>query len=693
MEDEEPTNIDDVVVVGRRTDTGNYFVSFPVSGGGRETFMIEQSIVDQHIASSGTTTEPNSQERFEQVGVFIITELLKYLKTLPFVTPQEIAKLNDIINQFTALSTAYAAGDISRDNFKSGVNDGLAFLLGQVGDAIGSAITGGIVGAAAAAGFSPTGPGGLAAGAVGIAVGAAIASAFPSEALADVLTDILFGDSETINRLENQLQERLEDRAFDFYQELIDFLYRHQPEDAPRPLAERGMVDSTIDNGVAVYAGSIGHDNISFAAAAAAVSVDMAIDNVQNSGGGGLIRMLTIDGVFGSRFNDTLLGNAMDNVFAGAGGDDYIDGRGGFDYADYRLAVAAVAVSLNLSVQNTGGAGTDTLINIEGIVGSGHGDVLTGNSGSNTLYGMGGDDTLQGGDGDDLLVGGDGFDILDGGAGFDTVSYETETRDLAVWLGDGNQAYKLPDFVYEWTDTLFSIEGVIGGSGNDTLVGSAGNNQIFGNAGSDTLQGGDGDDLIEGGAGDDTLTGGAGFDTLSYATSASGVSINLSAVQPDWWWAGWANVQTGGAGIDQLQDHFEGLLGSLHDDVLIGNFLDNDIRGSAGNDRLEGMAGNDRLIGGEGGDILVGGIGADRFVFERNDDSPVSNRDVILDFEAGVDLIDVSALGISSSNVSFAISGSSALVNVDFNLDGIIDLSIEVQGAAGTFGLGNMDFQ
>ncbi len=694
MEDEEPAELDDVVVVGRRPDSGNYFISIPI-GGVRQTYTIDQAVVDQHLASSGSTTAPDSQERFEEVGVFVLTELLKYLKTLPFVTPQELQKLDQVINQFTAASNAYALGQISRDDFRAAVQDGLEFLFEQIGDALGSAVTAAIIGAAASAGFAPTGPGGLAAGAIGIATGAAVAQLFPDEALAGALTDIIFGSAETINRLENQLQERLEDRLYNFYQEFLDYLFRNHPEDAPRPLTERGMIGASLEDDVSVYAGTIGRDNISFAATAAAVVVDMAIDDVQNSGGGGLIRMLTIDGVFGSQFNDTLLGNAMDNLFAGGGGDDYIDGRGGFDYADYRLAVAGVTVSLNLSTQSTGGAGTDTLINIEGLVGSQHNDALTGNAGANSLYGLGGDDTLLGEGGDDLLVGGAGHNTLDGGSGFDTVSYETETRGLRIWLGDGWQEFDGPNapYSYEWGDTLISIEGVIGGLGSDLLVGSAGNNTIFGNAGHDTISGGDGDDVLEGGAGDDGLTGGAGFDTLSYATSASGVSVNLTAVQPDWWWMGSANVHTGGAGVDQLMDHFEGLLGSMHDDFLVGNFLDNDLRGSAGSDRLEGMGGNDRLIGGEGGDVLLGGLGADRFVYERNDDSLVASRDVILDFEVGTDLIDVSALGLTASNVSFAVSGSSTFVNVDLNLDGIIDLSVEVRGATGTVGLASMDFQ
>jgi len=693
VEDEEPTEIDDVVVVGRRAGTGDYFISIPVSSG-NGTFIISQQVVDQYISDSGSTTAPDSQERFEEIGVFVLTELLKYMKHLPGLTPQELQELDRIIERFQQASNLYALGQIDREEFKNTVQDGLELLFEQVGDYLGSAVTGAIVGAAASVGFAPTSVGGLAAGAFGIAVGAAVAQAFPDEALAAGITDLLFGDSETINRIENHLQEQIENRAFDFYQEFLDYIFRNFPEDAPRPYAERGMTVGTEENGVVVYAGTIGRDNISFANAAAAVSVDMSIDAAQNSGGAGQVRLLTIDGVFGSQFNDTLLGNAMDNLFAGAGGNDYLDGRDGFDFADYRLAVAGVTVNLGLTVQNTGGAGVDTLIDFEGVIGSAHNDVLIGDAGNNTLYGLAGDDTLQGGDGDDLLVGGSdlngGINVLDGGSGFDTVSYEHETRNIWVGLADGMQAFYAADgMTLIPADSLFGIEGVMLGTGNDTGSGSAGDDRIFGNDGSDLLSGGDGDDLLEGGAGNDTLNGGAGFDTLSYAAAAGGVTVNLNAVQPDWWWAGWANIHSGGAGTDQVFDHFEGLLGSTHNDTLIGNFLDNDIRGSVGNDRLEGMAGNDRLFGGEGQDTMLGGAGADRFVFERFDDSPVSLPDVILDFEVGSDLLDLSALDVTGQQVTFSLTAGSTFVGIDRNADGVMDLMIELRGTTGSLGLGS----
>ncbi|MFF7710631.1 VWA domain-containing protein, partial [Pseudomonas sp. NPDC007930] len=73
------------------------------------------------------------------------------------------------------------------------------------------------------------------------------------------------------------------------------------------------------------------------------------------------------------------------------------------------------------------------------------------------------------------------------------------------------------------------------------------------------------------------------------------------------------------------------LLGSQHDDWLHAG--DN---GST----LNGGAGNDTLVAGKGSDVLTGGSGADTFVWEHG----ASGHDVVTDFKAGVDTLDLSQL-------------------------------------------------
>ncbi|WP_184681658.1 DUF5801 repeats-in-toxin domain-containing protein, partial [Pseudomonas fluvialis] len=128
-------------------------------------------------------------------------------------------------------------------------------------------------------------------------------------------------------------------------------------------------------------------------------------------------QLLNVAIVNGSNF----VGGAGDEVIQATGGNDVINGQDGSDTVSYKYATAGVSVSLEtLTAQATGGSGSDTLSNIENVIGSSHADNITGNSLSNVLYGLGGDDTLSGGGGNDVLLGGTGNDLLNGGTGKDT---------------------------------------------------------------------------------------------------------------------------------------------------------------------------------------------------------------------------------------------------------------------------------
>jgi hypothetical protein len=72
------------------------------------------------------------------------------------------------------------------------------------------------------------------------------------------------------------------------------------------------------------------------------------------------------------------------------------------------------------------GWGTDMLLDIEDLTGSGSADVLTGDDDPNAIGGGSGPDLLAGAAGDDILVGARGSDQADGGDGLDTCDAETE---------------------------------------------------------------------------------------------------------------------------------------------------------------------------------------------------------------------------------------------------------------------------
>lgn len=261
-------------------------------------------------------------------------------------------------------------------------------------------------------------------------------------------------------------------------------------------------------------------------------------------------------------------------------------------------------------------------------------DTILGSAGADTLRGQSGDDSIGGQAGDDVLSGGEGNDRLDGGAGFDIATFFGAAASYTVTaLGGG--AFIVASGI-EGADTLNGIErlqfsggtldlgsGIAATRDADDLVGSpfddpinglGGNDTLQGLGGADTLLGANGNDLLQGGADDDRLVGGAGDDTLQGGAG----SDRLFGING-------ANLLEGGQGSDRL-------LGGVGNEVL---------RGDEGDDRLLGGAGADTLTGGTGIDVLSGEAGADTFLFE----APGAGRDRIADFEAGVDMIALSAAG------------------------------------------------
>ena len=363
---------------------------------------------------------------------------------------------------------------------------------------------------------------------------------------------------------------------------------------------EGGAGDDVLDGGADI-------DTVGYVRASAGVTVDLSIVGQQDTLGAGLDTLSNIENLFGSNFNDTLTGDAGNNqirgddgddILVGGLGDDILRGDAGTDTASYASASSAVSVDLGVggAQQDTLGAGLDTLIFVENLIGSSFNDTLSGNTLDNVLDGGAGIDTLSyagagagvsvdlsnsaqqdtigagldtlsnfenliGSAFDDILSGSLNDEILDGGAGNDTVSYASAITGVLVDLGNAGAQIT----VGGGTDTLSGFENLRGSAFNDTLTGD-------GNA-----------NVIEGGSGNDIMVGGGGDDTLSYAAAAAGVTVNLAIA---------AQQDTLGAGLDTASG-FENLRGSAFNDTLIGDGNDNTLTGGAGDDTLDGGVGND----------------------------------------------------------------------------------------------------
>lgn len=336
--------------------------------------------------------------------------------------------------------------------------------------------------------------------------------------------------------------------------------------------------------------GGAGADTAGYTNASRAVTVSLALRGAQNTRGAGTDELTRIENLLGSRFGDRLSGDRGDNVLTGGAGNDRLDGAGGQDTAAYDTASGGVRVSLALQgLQDTEGAGRDSLRNIERLRGSRHADVLTGDAKNNLLEGGGGADLLKGGAGndvllgglgDDRLIGGAGNDTLDGGAGVDLADYAAVGADLTATQLSGGRLL----IVGVGSDVLKDIESIAGGAGDDHLRGNAQILRLSGGDGHDTLDMAAADlgvgqqVLLEGGRGDDVLLGRAGSSAVwaSYAGAADAVTVDL----------GLALAQnTGGAGTDTLMN-ITNLLGSAFDDLLVANAEVNVIDGGGGADTV-----------------------------------------------------------------------------------------------------------
>ena len=282
-------------------------------------------------------------------------------------------------------------------------------------------------------------------------------------------------------------------------------------------------------------------------------------------------------------------------------------------------------------------------------------DAITGGAGNDVIYGdwfkvfPTGTITAEVG-GNDTLDGRGGNDYIDGGDGTDTAQFSLKQSVYVDLNGiDGSSSGNLFEAIGQGNDQLVSIENVIGSARGDVIFGDNGRNVLKGQNGDDHLSGRAGNDVLFGGNGDDTLVGANGNDELS-----------------------------GNAGNDKLF-------------------------GGAGSDTITGGTGRDTLIGGTGRDTLIGGGGVDHFVFMTLADStPNTQRDHIIDFVKGTDLIDLSGIdaktGVSGNQAFHFIagaftgakgelhaftSGGDSFVSGDVNGDQNPDFSILVEGVTG----------
>ena len=395
------------------------------------------------------------------------------------------------------------------------------------------------------------------------------------------------------------------------------------------------------------------------------LNITMAADgsmSVLNTDTGEVEDSITgIEGVLGSRGDDVFLGNQLDNFFNPFFGNDFADGGTGTDTLYFGI-FNGIHVDLEAGTAYRPSQpffGTTTFVNFENVIGNANDDTLIGNSGDNLLEGIDGNDTLRGGDGADTLHGGSvtvlpltlfmGSDDPDFD-GFDIADYSVDPAAVTVDLAAGTATDG-----WGKTDTLISIDGVIGSEFNDTLIGDSRDNNLEGSGGDDVLTGGAGaDGFLLSDDGNDNAA--FGLDVITdFDTSEDYVDVEqfpgiqsisdltISQDGPDTLITFDASnvVRLSGVTVSALtDDNFlfaepQNLVGTPGDDFL---------EGGAGNDTIAGLEGNDTLNGGDGNDVIDAGPGNDNVDGGAGNDNIFGGLDT--DWEninggPGDDLIDI----------------------------------------------------
>jgi Ca2+-binding RTX toxin-like protein len=207
--------------------------------------------------------------------------------------------------------------------------------------------------------------------------------------------------------------------------------------------------------------------------------------------------------ITGNAAANILSGGAGNDILAGGAGPDTMVGGDGHDY--YYVRDLRDVVSETNATASTGG--TDTVFSSLAAY------TLTGNVENGRII-TSWNANLTGNTLNNVLYAGTGDNVLNGGSGTDTVSY----------------AYGLAGTTGVTVSLAVSTAQATGGSGSDTLlsienlIGSAYADKLTGNTGANSLSGAAGNDTLDGGAGIDTMAGGDGSDGYYVRDSGDVVS-------------------------------------------------------------------------------------------------------------------------------------------------------------------------
>lgn len=272
----------------------------------------------------------------------------------------------------------------------------------------------------------------------------------------------------------------------------------------------------------------------------------------------------------GTAATDVLIGTALAEALVALAGEDVVMAAEGDDTvsagADDDVVEAGAGADIVMAGSGDdavfGGAGDDTLFGDAGrdrVFGGDGNDLIDAGAGDDDVFGGAGDDLFRArvGDGDDLYVG----DALGQNSGIDTLDMSAIAADATIVLGGGPLHQGYATSAQSGTDTLYGVENVIAGSGDDTIVAGATVNVLTGGGGDDTFRfesvaAADGDTITDLEPGDrldfsaiDAVRGDAVDQAFTIVTGAAATAAGQLAVS-------WQETETGTVTV--IEGHVDG---------------------------------------------------------------------------------------------------------------------------------------
>ncbi|MCK5712796.1 MAG: hypothetical protein KAI25_08780, partial [Hyphomicrobiaceae bacterium] len=358
------------------------------------------------------------------------------------------------------------------------------------------------------------------------------------------------------------------------------------------------------------------------------------------------------DTITGDSAVNILLGGGGDDTLIGGGGNDTLDGDTGTNMVSYAYTNSGLTADMGnliggyFAVTVSGGTDTDQVKNVSDFIGSGGGDVITGDLNANTI---------SAGGGWDYIYASGGGDFIDGGSSTDTVNYSISgATSIAVVLNTSTNATVTVGGGID--DTIVNVECVTGTDGDDTVTGDGSVNYLYLNAG---------DDTIYGSTGTDTITGGTGMDTLNYSALAQAINVN-AGVQV----SGFYFINVGGASLQKVNG-IEALYGSSQND-----YIRTGTNSATSFSTIYGMDGNDTIVGNivGGGATLSGGTGNDTFEIRSGSNT--------IDGDTGVNVVTYVYTSSGAISVVMQDAGASVVNKASSEIDTITNIQ-NITGSSG----------